>query len=983
MPTRAIAAALGVLLLAAVPADAQYFGRNNVQYDRFEFQILETPHFDIYFYEEERAAAHLAAHLAERWYERLSSVLDHRFDRRQPLILYASHAHFTQTTILRGHIGEGIGGFTDHLAGRVVMPFSAGLGTTNHVLGHELVHAFQRDILRGRGRSMASLPLWFIEGMAEYLAADSLDPNTRMWLRDAAEHDHLPTFKQLENPRWFPYRYGQALWDFVGRRYGVGAVVGALKSRAGGGAAGRLHDATGDEPAAIIEAWHEAMRGLERPAAADAPTRQATRRIVGVGRHGGRLNVGPSLSPDGRHLVFLSERDGFSVDVYLADAENGTVLRKLVSTAADPHFDSLQWVDSAGSWDASSRRFVLSLVRNGNPVLTIFDMPRGRVVRELPVPAVDQIFNPTWSPDGTRIAFSALTGGFSDLYAVSIADGSVQRLTEDPYSDLQPHWSPDGRQIAFATDRFSTSLESLTFGPYQIAAVDVASGRVSRLGGVPGAKNINPQWAADGAHVYFVSDGGGNSNIHRLDVTAGTIERVSQVPTGVTGVTALSPAMSLGAGGSRLAMSVYSRGRHEIQVLDLTALSAERVTSVPALGPAPDAAQLAGSLDGSQPGDHVRAPGGQAFSDRPYVPRLSLAAIGQPYVTAGGGAFGSFFRAGMSFSFGDMLGEQQLSTAIQAGKRVEDFAVQSAYVNRRARLNWAVIGGQIPVLFGATERTDRATRDGADVLTRQLTLSHQTHRKIAGLVSYPISRGQRIEATAGLDAISYDRRLTTSFHSARTGSVIERDEMKTSLEGATLFEMGAALVYDTAVFGPTSPLLGQRYRIGLAPTFGDLRVVTTTFDYRRYVMPVRPFTVATRVQHMARHGADRDDHRLLPLVWTLRDGLRGFNMRSDLHRTRGIATFNTELRFPVFGLLRGRSLYTSGLPLEGFLFSDVGRLWGPRAGEDVHSHLGRTLWSAGAGARINVAGFVFEAGAAKPLVPATGWRLSVNFRPGF
>ena len=203
---RTIAAAFARLFVTA-SAEAQYFGRNKVQYQRFAFRVLETPHFNLHYYDEEADAAQLA----ERWYERLSALFDDTFNERQPIILYTSQAHFAATSVLPGSVPEGVGGFTDHRAGRVVLPFSAGLGDTDHVLGHELVHAFQRDFLRRHGQALANLPLWFAEGMAEELSIGGLDPHTRMWLRDAVARDRLPTIAQLDDPKWFPYRYGQAL----------------------------------------------------------------------------------------------------------------------------------------------------------------------------------------------------------------------------------------------------------------------------------------------------------------------------------------------------------------------------------------------------------------------------------------------------------------------------------------------------------------------------------------------------------------------------------------------------------------------------------------------------------------------------------------------------------------------------------------------------------------------------------------------------
>src|SRR5829696_8580889 len=134
------------VLSAASPAHAQYFGRNKVHYKEFKFEVLKTEHFDVYFYEEERQNAGRVGRMAERWYARLSSVFEHELSTRQPLMIYASHPDFEQTNVVGGQIGEGTGGVTEGLKRRVVLPLAGTLAETDHVLGHELVHAFQYDI---------------------------------------------------------------------------------------------------------------------------------------------------------------------------------------------------------------------------------------------------------------------------------------------------------------------------------------------------------------------------------------------------------------------------------------------------------------------------------------------------------------------------------------------------------------------------------------------------------------------------------------------------------------------------------------------------------------------------------------------------------------------------------------------------------------------------------------------------------------------
>src|SRR6187200_1703001 len=146
MNTRSRILALALVAILFVPAIASaqdYFGRNKVQYHEFDFKVLKTEHFDIYYYPEEEEATRMVARMAERWYGRLSRILNHELRGRQPLILYASGPHFRETNTLRGEIGEGTGGVTEALKRRIILPLAGPLESTDHVLGHELVHAFQ------------------------------------------------------------------------------------------------------------------------------------------------------------------------------------------------------------------------------------------------------------------------------------------------------------------------------------------------------------------------------------------------------------------------------------------------------------------------------------------------------------------------------------------------------------------------------------------------------------------------------------------------------------------------------------------------------------------------------------------------------------------------------------------------------------------------------------------------------------------------
>ncbi len=867
---------------ATSPAHAQYFGRNKVQYKDFKFEVLKTDHFDVYFYQEERENAARVARMAERWYTRLSKIFEHEMHTRQPLMLYASHPDFEQTNVVGGMIGEGTGGVTEGLKRRVVLPLAGTLAETDHVLGHELVHAFQYDLSAQRasggnaGGGIEALPLWFVEGLAEYLSIGPVDAHTAMWLRDATRQEELPRIRDLDNGQFFPYRWGQAVWAYVGGKYGDDLIGSIFRTAVrSGDPIEALKSAALIEEQELSANWHAAIREQY------SPVMQATSRAHNVGRSltaGDRTrtptNVSPSISPDGRHLVYFSSRDMFSIDLFLAETATGRTVRKLVDTALNQHFTSLQFIGSAGSWSPDSRQFALGAVHAGKAVLAILDISNGDVVSELEVPEVGEILNPSWSPDGKSIAFSATVGGDTDLFVYDLAAKATRRLTTDAFADLQPAWSPDGTRIAFVTDRFTTSPDLLQAGDYRLAILEVATGRITELATFSEGKNINPQWSADSRRLYFVSDQNGISNVYHVDVQSGAIAQITNVDSGISGITALSPAISVANGAGTVALSAYENSGHHIYLLE----TPEQLNGAPigssvmrlqaaSLPPAARESLVAKTLQDPKTG--LPPVAGQV---EPYDSNLSLDAVGQPYITAGVDRFGGMVGGGLAFSFSDMLGNHNLFAQVSAdtyGGSAGDIAKNTgalvAYTNMSKRWNWGVAVEQSPYLAGGYA-VGQSVVNGQPALLDQTIIERQVNRGASGMVAYPFSPTTRMEFGGGFMRTSYERQVRTIASSLRTGQIISDTTDTIDLANPmNLSSASAALVTDSSLFGATSPVAGARSRFEVAPTFGSLNMTTALADYRRYFMPARFYTIAVRGLHYGRYGEGGEDPRLIPL----------------------------------------------------------------------------------------------------------------------
>ncbi|MBW3545446.1 MAG: tolB protein precursor, partial [Bacteroidetes bacterium] len=399
---------------------AQYFGRNKVSYRSFDFKVAESPHIELYHYFEGDSMVKELLRQSEKWYQMHQEVLSDTISFKNPLIFYQNHADFQQTTAISGSISVGTGGVTEGLKNRVVMPAFESKAQTDHVLGHELVHAFQYNLLRDSKDSSLSLqnirnlPLWMVEGMAEYMSLGRVDAHTAMWMRDAYLSKDIPSIKDLNtDPKYFPYRYGQAFWAFVTGVWGDDVILPLYINTARYGLDQAIDSVLKVNTESLSNMWKSSMEQHYAKIMTDTADQLAGRELLGE-KNAGEMNISPAISPDGRYVMFLSELSIFTVDLFLADASTGKVIRKVSSTSRNSHIDAFSFIESAGTWAPDNRHFAFVAFSKGRNKLIVVDAERGKEVAEHFIAGVPAFSNPSWSPDGRTVVVTGLVNGQSD-----------------------------------------------------------------------------------------------------------------------------------------------------------------------------------------------------------------------------------------------------------------------------------------------------------------------------------------------------------------------------------------------------------------------------------------------------------------------------------------------------------------------------------------------------------------------------------------
>ncbi|MDB5013642.1 MAG: WD40-like beta Propeller containing protein, partial [Daejeonella sp.] len=285
---------------------------------------------------------------------------------------------------------------------------------------------------------------------------------------------------------------------YIGSTYGDTVIVPFFKETAKYGYQLAIRRTFGYDERTLSSLWKTSIENTYKPYLKDTAQIPIGKRIVDEKNAGEHYNVAPSVSPDGKYVVFLSEKDLLSIDLFLAEAKTGKILRKLTSKARNSHIDEFNFIESAGAWSPDGKQFAFSVFAKGRNQMVIVDVATGRTVNTASMGNVEEFSNLTWSPNGIDIAFTGLNEGQSDLYSYNLKTKKVTQLTNDIYSDYQANYSNDGTKIVFSSDRstFDKAAKGVDI-TFNLAILDLATNKITDIPIFDGANNLNPQFSAN------------------------------------------------------------------------------------------------------------------------------------------------------------------------------------------------------------------------------------------------------------------------------------------------------------------------------------------------------------------------------------------------------------------------------------------------------------------------------------------------------
>lgn len=864
-------------------AQFYYFGRNKVQYEKFDWKIIRTEHFNIFYYGEMAQVAEVGAEYAEEVYEELKVRMNAVITRKIPLIIYNTSNHFQQTNTTPGFIPEGVGGFFEFLKGRVVLPTNGSLQDFRHVIRHELVHVFMtnkivRMLKDHRMSTDAMPPLWFTEGLAEYYSTTP-DAQAEMVMRDAVLNNYFFNLKNIWKiyGSFLMYKEGQNFLEFVELKYGEGKVAQLIENFWMFTSFEDVIEYTlGTTIKEIDKQWEFYLKKRYYPLYTNrVPQNIEAKQLTDFG-----YNFSPVFTKidDKNYIYFIANRNGYS-SIYrleLDDKLNPFDDPELVLEAEQTdELEAFHLFQSA--IDISKNGLLAFGVKSGaTDVIHFFSLKDNKIIRTFQNDNLIFISSPKFSSDGNRIVFQAVDQkGFSDIYIYYLLQDSLYRLTNDIYDDRDPAFGKDENEILFSSDRTSGAYEK----KYNIFSYNLSTNLISYIT-YNDFNCYNPVLSPDKKQLLLTTDADSVRNIWQLEIKSGSytnvIKRVSGFFTSAFDPRYINDSLIIFSGFEKLAFHLYlmsqaDTGYTKKDSLQMNFALAEGMWQPAVFGNAGEIKKI----------DY----------EKEYSLDFATGVVSTDPI------FGT--RGGALLALSDLLGDDNYlfllyNSATVQSDFLKSFNIAVQRINLAGRVNYGY-----GVFNFSGNRYD---------ITESDEYFYERSFGSTGFISYPLSKFNRIESTFTL--MNSDREIVQGITSRKS----------------LLLSNSVAFVHDNSLWGPSGPLDGSRWLFLLAYSsdikYSNINYFSIIADYRDYFRLGYSTALALRMSIYYNEGKEARRY-FMGGSWDLR-GYPRWSIRGEKMWISSL-----ELRFPLIDQLYIKlPILDIGFnAIRGALFFDSGSAW--------------------------------------------------------
>lgn len=508
-----------IIIISSLSKSLFAFGLNKVQYQPLQWSYIQSAHFRTYLHQDQGNLPFLSNKMIEDAYTRLSNSFNFTHKDPIPLVIYGNPNLFSQTNIITEILPEEVGGFTEVLKNRIAIPFNGSYNELRHVLHHELVHAFQFGILFDQigGNIFTSgvqVPLWFMEGLAEYLSS-GWDIEADMFLLDQTIHGEIPPpGPHLDG--YMAYKGGQSFFHFLDVSKGDSAFSYFLKEfRRSRNLETSFKRIYAKGPAELGKEWLRELKKMYWPEIGQRldPSENSTA-VTNHLESRNYLNLQPRMAPNCSTIAFFSDHKDFT-SILLTD-KDGKIKKSISQTGFGGYFESFHPFRSGICWSSDSKKLAFVTLVEGRDEIRIIDITKRRKIRRIKTNLLS-LSSPDWSTNGDHLVFSGIDRGWRDIYMYDLQNDSLVRLTNTIADETDPHFSPNGSEIIYSYQDtcLTADIEKSAYGrsPSDLRMLNINTRAITLLTSTPWSEK-QPCFSPDGNFVAFVSDRNGIDNIY-------------------------------------------------------------------------------------------------------------------------------------------------------------------------------------------------------------------------------------------------------------------------------------------------------------------------------------------------------------------------------------------------------------------------------------------------------------------------------------